>query len=70
MFTHVCKRFHTLTLADAVVCSSSVGDDVTTLTCDDLDGQPDLLCSIDFGSPEACKKKQSDTYPLCYIHFT
>ena len=52
---------HIHTHADAIECSSSVDDDVATISCDDLDGQPvnvtgNLFCSIDFGTPEACKK--------------
>ena len=48
----------TLPCTDATECSSSVVDDVATVSCPDLDGQPDtgdLFCSIDSGTPEACE---------------
>ena len=58
--TYLVTHTHIHTRADTIECSSSVDDDVATISCDDLDGEPvevtgDLLCSIDFGAPEACK---------------
>ncbi len=43
---------------DAIECSSSVTDDVATVSCGDIDGQPntgDIFCSIDSGDIEICK---------------
>ncbi len=43
---------------DAIECSSSVTDEVATVSCGDIDGQPntgDIFCSIDSGDIETCK---------------
>ena len=55
----------TCTNADAIECSSSVEGDMATVSCPDLDGQPDngdLLCSVDSGTPENCEYMQLFTH--------
>ena len=54
----VCIEYE-IHLADAVECSGNVGDDVATVDCEDLVGEPDLFCSVDFGPPEPCEQSMA-----------
>ncbi len=62
LYTYFWSSFPSLTLLstnpDAIECSSSVTDDAATVSCGDIDGQPDtgdIFCSIDSGDIESCK---------------
>ena len=65
MFRHIVTGTYT-SHAAVVDCSSSIFDDIISVTCsgiDELPSEENVRCSVDFDAPEGCK----DPHTMCYV---